>query len=180
MVDLETQAEVTPCGKPSHPNAVHMLRTMQGHHIALSSMADQKANILIGVNSVIFALVVRTDEAMTLPMLVLAASAGLAAILCMLAVVPAIGSSKRTGPVMPTNILFFGAFTAMREEEFIAAMDIIDADDLLIRRAMARDAYQLGLVLRHKKYKYLGWAYRVFMGGLILTFLAFLAQTLVG
>jgi hypothetical protein len=166
--------------RPSNPNAVHMLRTMQGHHIALSSMADQKANILIGVNSVIFALVMRDAGDLTLPMLVLAASSGLAAILCILVVVPSIGARKPKGPQPPPNILFFGAFSNLSEAEFIDTLDVIDADDLLIRRAMARDAYQLGIVLKTKKYKYLGWAYRVFMAGLVLTFLAFLAEKLFG
>ena len=79
----------------THVNAIHLLRTMQQHHVSLSSMADQKANILIGVNSVIFALVMRESASMTLPMLVLAATSATAAILCMLAVVPAIGWRRR-------------------------------------------------------------------------------------
>lgn len=163
---------------PSTPNAVHMLRTMQGHHITLSSMADQKANILIGVNSVIFALVVRDVGDLTTPMLILAASSGVAAVLCILVLVPSIGARKPKGPPPSPNILFFGAFAQMTEAEFIGAMDEIDSDDLKIRRAMARDAYQLGMVLHNKKYKYLGWAYRVFMAGLVLTFLAFLVEKL--
>jgi hypothetical protein len=143
-------------------------------------MADQKASILIGLNSVIFALVVREGEEMTLPMMVLAATSGLAAILCMLTLVPSIGGNKPIGPPLPPNTLFFGAFTNMTEAEFIDALDEIDADDLKIRRAMARDAYQLGLVLKHKKYKYLGWAYRVFMIGLVLTFASLLAGKIFG
>ena len=164
----------------THVNAIHLLRTMQAHHVMLSSMADQKANILIGVNSVIFALVVREGSAMTAPMLVLAASSSLAAILCMMAVVPSIGGGKPKGPVMPPNILFFGAFTALSEAEFVHALDVINVDDVKIRRAMARDVYQLGLVLKNKKYKFLGWAYRVFMVGLVLTLVAYLGQRLLG
>ncbi len=162
----------------THPNAIHLLRTMQAHHVMLSSMADQKANILIGVNSVIFALVVREGSAMTPPMLVLAASSSLAAILCMLAVVPAFGARKTKGPVMPPNILFFGAFTAMTEAEFVAELDIINCDDARIRQAMARDVYQLGLVLKQKKYRYLAMAYQVFIIGLILTFAVYLLTKL--
>ena len=162
----------------THPNAIHLLRTMQAHHVMLSSMADQKANILIGVNSVIFALVVREGSAMTPPMLVLAASSSLAAILCMLAVVPAIGARKQKGPAMPPNILFFGAFTAMTEAEFVAELDIINCDDVRIRQAMARDVYQLGQILKHKKYRYLSLAYQVFIVGLIITFAAFVLTKL--
>jgi hypothetical protein len=45
---------------------------------------------------------------------------------------------------------------------------------------MARDVYQLGQVLAQKKYKYLGWGYRVIIGGLIATFVVFLLQTALG
>jgi hypothetical protein len=164
----------------SHPNAIHLLRTMQGHHVALSSMADQKANILIGVNSVIFALVVKEGAAMTLPMLVLAASSSLAAILCMFAVVPAFGARKSRTPPPPPNYLFFGAFTELTEQQFVDKLDYINCDDARIRRAMARDVYQLGAVLKHKKYRYLALAYRVFIIGLALTFVTFVATKFIG
>jgi hypothetical protein len=176
---IDIALEVVPRDDDSHANAIHLLRTMQAHHVMLSSMADQKANILIGVNSVIFALVVREGAAMTPPLLVLAASSGLAAILCMLAVVPVFGVRKPKGPPMPPNILFFGAFTNLSEAQFMHELDVINTDDVKIRRAMARDVYQLGQVLKNKKYKYLGWAYRVFIGGLLLTFVAFVVQQLV-
>ncbi len=163
----------------ANPNAIHLLRTMQAHHVSLSAMADQKANILIGVNSVIFALVVREGAGMSLPMLVLAASSSTAAILCMMAVVPSFGIRKpKIAP--PPNLLFFAAFTRMTEPEWLAALDHINASDQRIRHAMARDVYQLGQVLQSKKYKYLGWAYRVFIIGLGMTMLTFLVQQVVG
>ena len=177
--DTDTDIVAPPAvAGETHPNAIHLLRTMQAHHVSLSAMADQKANILIGVNSVIFALVVREGSAMTAPMLVLAASSSLAAVLCMLAVVPAFGSKKPKGPVMPPNILFFGAFTNLSEAEFVAELDIINTDDVRIRQAMARDVYQLGHVLKHKKYRYLALGYKVFIVGLILTFAVFVLSEL--
>jgi len=178
--DLDSDTETMLQDGESHTNAIHLLRTMQAHHVALSSMADQKANILIGVNSVIFALVVREGAAMTPAMVVLAASSGLAAILCMLAVVPVFGVRKPEGPPPPPNILFYGAFTTLSEAQFMHELDMINVDDVKIRRAMARDVFQLGQVLKNKKYNYLGWAYRVFIVGLVLTFLAFLVQQLPG
>jgi Family of unknown function (DUF5706) len=160
----------------AHPNAIHMIRTMQAHHVTLSAMADQKANIIIGVNSVIFALVVK--EAVTNPaLMLLAASSGLAAVLCMLAVVPVLGGSDK-GPQSPPNLLFFAGFSKLTEAQWLAWLDETTATDDRIRNAMARDVYQLGQVLARKKYKFLGWGYRVFIGGLIGTFALFVAQTL--
>lgn len=168
-------------GEDTHVNAIHLLRTMQGHHVALSSMADQKANILIGVNSVIFALVMRESAAMTLPMLVLAATSATAAILCMLAVVPAIGWRKRrTGPPPPRNILFFGAFSELTEDQFQQELRTVMATDAGIREAMARDVYQLGVVLKTSKYRYIGWAYRVFVAGMVLTLVGYGVEQLLG
>lgn len=158
----------------SHPNAIHLIRTMQAHHVTLSAMADQKASIIIGVNSVIFALVVK-DAATNPALLVLAASSALAAVLCMLAVMPKVGGGK--GPQLPPNLLFFAGFTQKSEAAWIDWLEHTNADDHSIQMAMARDVYQLGQVLAQKKYKYLGWGYRVFIGGLIATLAVFLAQT---
>jgi hypothetical protein len=165
---------------PSHANAIHLLRTMQAHHVTLSAMADQKASIIIGVNSVVFALVVK--EAATNPaLLVLAGSSGIAAVLCMLAVLPKLGGS---GPAHsqapPPNLLFFAGFTQLSEAEWIAWLARTNADDHAIQAAMARDVYQLGQVLANKKYKYLAWGYRVFIGGLVTTLAVFLLQAALG
>lgn len=157
------------------PNVIHFLRTVQGHHVQLSAMADAKANILIGVNSVIFALVVRDGAALTPALLVLAASAALAAVLCMLAVVPMTGRRPtHAAPGARANLLFFGVFTDMSEGDFVAEMEATMASDAAIRAAMSHDIYQLGLVLRHKKYRFLGWGYRVFIAGLVLTLVTWL------
>ena len=169
-------APPNPAGA-SHANAIHLLRTMQQHHVTLSAMADQKASIIIGVNSVVFALVVK--EAATNPaLLVLAASSGLAAVLCMLAVLPKLGGGN--GPAAPPNLLFFGGFAQLSEADWIDWLERTNADDHAIQVAMARDVYQLGQVLAQKKYKYLGWGYRVIIGGLIATFVVFLLQTALG
>ena len=115
-IDATTEGAPPPLPGVSHANAIHLLRTMQQHHVTLSAMADQKASIIIGVNSVVFALVVK--EAATNPaLLVLAASSGLAAVLCMLAVLPKLGGGK--GPAAPPNLLFFGGFTQLSEANWI-------------------------------------------------------------
>lgn len=151
----------------SHTNSIHLLRTMQAHHVALSSMADQKASILIGVNSVVFVLVLRDAGAITLPLAVLAGCSALAAVLCMLAVLPSVGLGRTAGGV--PNLLFFGTFSQMSETEFLHEIDTVLASDASIRHAMARDVYQLGLVLKRKKFRFLGWGYRVFIVGIVST-----------
>ena len=48
----------------------------------------------------------------------------------------------------------------MGEEEYIDKMLVLLRDPTSVHRAMLRDIYQNGQVLQHKKYKYLGAAYR--------------------
>lgn len=177
-MDTASEGQVLAGPGTSHPNAIHLIRTMQAHHVTLSAMADQKANIIIGVNSVIFALVVK-EAAQNPALLVLASSSALAAVLCMLAVVPSI-RGRGKGPLPPPNLMFFAGFTQLSEAEWIDWLERTNSNDLAIQQAMARDIYQLGQVLANKKYKYLGWGYRVFIGGLIATFAVFLVQTLLG
>lgn len=179
-ISIDAAADGAPDSVPgaTHPNAIHLIRTMQAHHVTLSAMADQKANIIIGVNSVIFALVVK-EAANDAALMLLAASSGLAAVLCMLAVVPSLGGKvggRASGQGPPPNLLFFASFTQMSEADWVPWLERTNADDRAIQQAMAHDVYQLGQVLAKKKYKYLGWGYRVFIGGLIATFAVFLLQ----
>ena len=45
--------------------------------------------------------------------------------------------------------------------------------DEAVFRLMLHDIYQNGQVLQHRKYRYLGYAYRLFILGLVLTIAAF-------
>ena len=85
--------------------------------------------------------------------------------LAVFAIMPAV----RPKPNTARNVLFFGYFTQMSEQDYVD--EVLDdlANDEVIYRTMLRDIYQNGQVLQHKKYKFLGYAYRVFLVGLVLT-----------
>ena len=157
--------------KDYSPNAVHMVRTAQQAHFQLSAMADQKASLLMAATFVIFTITIgQTKGAATpLPLLILGGAAFLAAVCAILAVIPTI---KGPGGAR-ANLLFFGSFAGLGEEEYVARMDDLLRDDRDIYAAMARDIYQNGSVLARKKYRLLGYAYRIFLAGLILSALAF-------
>lgn len=163
----------------SHAHSIYMLRTVQQQHLTLSMMADQKANMLLGVSSVVMALVVREGrlDSLSPAVLVMGAFSFTAALLCMLAVIPSIGGPKPdTRPEAKPNILFFGIFAELDEADFLLRMRQVMANDADIYAAMVRDVHQQGMLLKRKKYFFLGWAYRVFIVGLVLTLLTFLAQ----
>jgi hypothetical protein len=64
----------------------------------------------------------------------------------------------------------------MEEAAFVDSLTALMRDDEASYRAMARDLYQNGLVLARKKYRLLGWAYRIFLAGMTGALIAFVAQ----
>lgn len=159
--------------------AVTLLRTTQQHHVQLSMMADQKANMLIGATFVVFTLAIGqgATEAFSLPLMILAGTAFAAAGFGALAVLPQTSSP----PEGDRNWLFFGNFSEIDADSFyekLADSHLSDQND--VYRAMSLDIHQMGMVLAKKKYRYLGLAYRVFLFGLTLTFGVYVLEQLTG
>ena len=168
-------ADQDPPTPPLTPNFVHVVRTTQAIHLQLSQMADQKASILMGATFVIFTITIGQAHGTMppLPLAILGSFAFFSAVLAMLVVMPVLGARKRPDEDAPVNLLFFGSFTRLDEEEFIARLREKVATDHGALELMARDLYQNGQVLKRKKYRVLGWAYRVFLVGLVASFAAF-------
>jgi len=137
-------------------------------------MADQKASVLIGATFVVFTITLgqATNQGLTLPCLLLGLSSFIAAALGVLAIVPA----TRTIRGLNANTLFFGAFADLSEDEFKTRLTDILLDPHATIQAMLREVYQMGMVLHRKKYRYLSFACRIFLAGLLATFIAFLWQ----
>lgn len=154
------------------PNAIHLVRTNQQMQLQLSQMADQKASMMMGATFVVFTLAVgqlRAEAGMMLPIVLLAVSAFLSALFAILTVLPKVTQDDGSGVGPDANLLFFGIFTSLPEEEFIdRVLDRLSSDETTYR-TMLRDMYQAGTVLRRKKYRYLGYAYRIFLTGMVLT-----------
>jgi hypothetical protein len=166
--------DTPPDKKIYPPNAIHMVRTTQQIHVQLSAMADHKASILMGATFVIFTITIGQARAASPPiaLLILGAAAFFSAVFAVLAILPAT-HFKSSGPI---NLLFFGSFTRLPQEEYLDALTEQLSADESIYRTMARDIYQNGLVLERKKYRMLGYAYRIFLAGLTASFIAFLIE----
>jgi len=78
-------------------------------------------------------------------------------------------------PRGPINLLFFGSFSQLDEEAYLDRVVETIGDEEAAFRLMLRDLYQNGLVLERKKYRLLGYAYRIFLAGLVASFVAFVA-----
>ncbi|HMJ93403.1 MAG TPA: Pycsar system effector family protein [Allosphingosinicella sp.] len=160
---------------PVYPaNAVHMVRTTQLAQLQLSAMADHKASILMGATFVIFTITLGQAHgaAVPLPLLILGVSAFFSAVFAVAAVLPA----TRTSRDSPLNLLFFGSFTQLGEDEYLEKLTERLKSEDSIYRTMGRDIYQNGTVLARKKYRFLGIAYRIFLAGLTASFIAFVVQ----
>ncbi|WP_198045776.1 Pycsar system effector family protein [Novosphingobium aquimarinum] len=165
------------------PHAVHLVRTAMTNHMALSQMADQKANILLGANFLAFTLAVGQfgGGRYSVSLLVLAVTAFFSALLAIVAVVP------KTATMIDldrpdANLLFFGTYTSLAQEEWVERIMVRSQTDGRVLSTMLRDIYQNGAVLSAKKYRYLGYAFNVFRVGLIVAFVLFLFEnrTLIG
>lgn len=156
--------------------SVHLIRTAQANTLTLSQMADQKAQILMGASFVVLSIVVTEagTDALSWSTLCLAATAFLSSIFAVIAILP------RSGPdsIDPAqaNPLFFGHFALMDEAEWTTGVLGRLTDDDALYRMMLHDLYQNGVVLRRRKYRFLAYAYRVFLAGLALTLLAYLIE----
>jgi len=143
------------------------LRTIQTHHVALSQMADQKANVLIAASFVVISILFRevAQNGFNLVLGILSATCFASCFFAALALFPRVRKNASDVP----NPLFFGTFAQYPREQFHDTMDRILSSDSGVIHAMAEDIYQLGSVLHHYKYRYLRYAYRTFLSGLTLT-----------
>lgn len=161
---------------PFSKDAIYLVRTSVQANLALSQMADQKASILLGATFVVFTLVVSQSGhgPVALPLVILACFAFLSAICAVAVVMPTVKTSARPGEGQ--NILFFGVFSQLSEEEFTdRVLGELGGEERLFR-LMLRDVYQNGQVLQRKKYRFLSYAYRLFLIGMTLTLIAFLFE----
>ena len=157
-------------------HAIHLVRTAVQANLALSQMADQKASILMGATFVVFTIAIgqASRGEFSPSLIILAFFAFLSAFCAVFAVLPSVTGGK--GPTGSANILFFGVFTHMSEDEFAHTVLTRLGSDETVFRTMLRDIYQNGQVLQRKKYRYLGLAYRLFLIGLTVTFIAFVLE----
>ncbi len=159
-----------------------MYRTTYRTHINLSSIADNKANIMLSINAIIISIVVANlvpqlneDPRLAPPTALLLAVCLTALVFAILSTRPKVTEGLATREDVfqkRTNLLFFGNFYKMELEDFHWGMMEMIKDSDFLYSSMTRDLYYLGVVLA-KKYRYLRLCYNVFMYGLILSVIAF-------
>jgi hypothetical protein len=112
---------------------------------------------------------------MMLPLVIFVVSGTVSLIFAVLSARPKVTNmNNRTNPEMTKkNIIFFGNFVHLSIEQYEQQLDEMLRDGRLLYGNMTRDMYHLGKVL-DKKYRFLHFAYNVFMIGFVVTVALFL------
>ena len=149
-----------------------LLRTAQQHHVALSSMADTKANIIITVSSIVLTLSLgRIGDAELRPAVqTLAIFTLISLFFAILAVLPKHRTVRVGEGAFPSdfNLLFFGHFADLSRDRFLREVAATMKPDGSVYKTMANDLYSIGWYLAHRKYKYLRYSYLFFLAGFVL------------
>lgn len=181
VVKLRSKLEKERIQKPDR-GIETMFRTTSGNHIMLSQMADNKANILITINSIILSVVVSVlvrkledDPRLIVPTILLVSVCLATIVFAILATRPNVSAGRFTRDDIKnkkTNLLFFGNFHGMNVEDYEWSMKQMMKDADYLYGSLIKDIYYLGKVLG-KKYKFLRIAYNIFMFGFVISILSF-------
>jgi predicted metal-dependent HD superfamily phosphohydrolase len=163
-----------------------MFRITSGNNQRLSDMADNKAQIMITVNSIILSAIIslllrKLEENAFLkwPTFLMLATSVLTIIFAILATRPNLPPGTFTQQDIDdkkVNLLFFGNFFRMNLDDYTAGMLQVMEDRNFLYRTLIKDVYSQGVVLG-RKYKLLRISYNIFMYGLVASVLAFVVAT---
>lgn len=164
-----------------------MFRTTSKNHMELSAIADNKANIMISINSIILSVMVsvlirKLEEYphMTIPAVLLTVVCLTTIVFAVLATRPNVSKGRFEHEDIinkKANLLFFGNFHRMKLEDYQWGMTEMLKDADYLYGSMIKDIYFLGAVLG-KKYRLLRMSYTIFMFGFVLSILGFIIAEL--
>jgi predicted metal-dependent HD superfamily phosphohydrolase len=163
------------------------------NHINLSSIADGKANMIISINTLVLSILITAGSAgfslstsiqenlgYIIPVLILMLTSLVAITFAVFSAIPKVSGQDFTEEDVKqhkVSLLYFGNFLKLEKREFVGYLRDLKEDQEVLYDDLSRDLYNLGMVLR-KKYRLLTYAYRTFVGGLVLSFLVFIGSLL--
>ena len=162
-----------------------MIRQTRSHHVSLSLMADNKANMMLTVSTLLVPLSIRFlyDPQTQLAAMTMVAFSLLTVMFSAYAAMPKLPSRKRySGPIdimAPSfNILFFGSFSQMTFAQYEEAMGEVMNDHNKAYQVQLKEIYDIGQYLAHKKYRFVQYAYYSFLTGIIFSSFIYVIQSI--
>lgn len=172
--------------KPNTGGVIDLLNAVHRSHLRLNVMADQKANILMGIIGIMFTVVLTkltsTETYATHVQLILIVfiSLELVAFSSSLMVIAPKFHGKfaiKNIESMP-NPFFFGFYTNFKEDDYVAHMLGSIEDNEKAKALFLKDIYQMGKILK-RKYKQLRRAYLFAFLGVAISLVLFILDVVV-
>lgn len=163
-------------------SAQMMFKTTLRNQIDLTNIADNKANIMLSINSLLitFGMPLLVSNLTEHPMLIYPGSVLL--ITCVLSIIYATSATrpvKMTGETDignldqgTTNLFFFGNFYKMSRDDYRKGLRRVVKNEGILTNSIVNDLFFLGRTLGNK-YHRLRITYIIFMVGMVLTVLTF-------
>lgn len=159
----------------SNHDTIYTLTTVSQNQMELVGLADQKANILLGVLVVVLTIVfVHQDQFLTnknhlvVAVYIFLLIQAAASFLAILVIIPGkLNWEKPSGLEHATNPLFFGVFTNFSEEVYTSFLINNLKDNNSARNLLIHNIYQTGVVLK-RKYRFLRYSYIVSILGIVI------------
>jgi hypothetical protein len=149
----------------------------------LTALADNKANMMISINGIVMSIIIASvapkldnNPWLLLPTVVLLIGNLVSMVYAVMAARPRVKSPALNPPIPAKpggNLLFFGTFATMREDDFVAAMSQLMEERMPVYETMMRNIYGIGTVL-FRKFLLLQYAYTSFMVALVLGVTSFM------
>ena len=149
----------------------------------LTGLADNKANMMISINGIIISIIIAavapkldSNPWLLIPTTIFLCGNLVSIIYAILAARPRVSTTAITLEDLENsqgNILFFGDFANLTQDDFSKGMMSLLEDQTVVYETMIRNLYGLGSVLK-KKFALLKWAYTAFMIALILGVTSFI------
>jgi hypothetical protein len=164
-----------------------LFRAAYGNQSNLIQIADNKANLIIGINTMIISSLIAITgygavadkldlygSNIIFPLVLIILTCLVSALFAIQAARPKIiVSGKDQAPDNKSSLLFFGEIVQHSQADYVARLgQLLDSRDEIYEH-MSIDLYNQGLVLS-RKYVLLNYAYRVFMLGFAISVLVFL------
>lgn len=147
-----------------------LIRQTRAHHVSLSTMADQKANMLLTMSSVVLTLSLPhlNNPGLRHAVIALMTACLLTLILACYVVMPKLLFGKDKRPIADRNLLFFADFEDMSFEQYRQEMATILNNPAAAYDLQLQEIYRMGQYLAWKKYRFLRWAYVTFLAGFVI------------
>jgi hypothetical protein len=149
----------------------------------LTALADNKANMMISINGIVMSIIIASvapkldnNPWLLLPTVVLLIGNLVSMVYAVMAARPRVKSPALNPPIPAKpggNLLFFGTFATMREDDFVGAMTHLIEEREPVYETMMRNIYGIGTVL-FRKFLLLQYAYTSFMVALVLGVTSFM------